>query len=111
MDAVPATVALVQPSTTQVFLPSPKVSKRRSKIGDQGQKVEVAKGKRASQGDSRLEDKGKGKEAKPLPETKGPKAAPKVKDATPKAKDAAPKATDPLVSQLGSKEDPPLAKA
>ena len=63
----------------------------------------MAKGKRAGHGDSRFKDKGKGKETKPLLETKGPEAASKVKDATPKAKDAAPKAkeadpkaTDPL---------------
>nr|POE66075.1 hypothetical protein CFP56_33887 [Quercus suber] len=64
------------------------------------------------------EDKGKGKEAKPLPKTKDPKAAPKAKEIAPKAKDAAPKAkevdpkaTDLLVSWPGYKEDPLPAKA
>ena len=77
----------------------------------------MAKGKEAGQGDSWLEDKGKGKETKPLPETKGPEVASKVKDVTPKAKDAAPmakeagpKATDPPISQPGSKRDPSPAK-
>ena len=78
----------------------------------------MAKGKEASQGSSWPEDKGKDKEAKPLPKTNGPEAAPKAKDAapkekeaTPQANDATPKATNPLVSQLGSKEDPSPAKA
>ena len=63
----------------------------------------MAKGKGVGQGDSQFEDKGQGKETKPLLETKGLEAASKVKDATPKAKDAGPKAkeadpkaTDPL---------------
>jgi len=78
----------------------------------------VAKGKGAGQGGSRLEDKDKGKETKPLPEAKGPKAASKAKDAAPKAKEvdpkskeADPKAIDPPISQLGNKGDHPLAKA
>nr|POE73589.1 hypothetical protein CFP56_44905 [Quercus suber] len=68
---------------------------------------------------------GKGKEVKPLPEVKGPEVALKPKDAAPKVKDAAlkaneadpksketnSKATDPPISQLGIKEDPPLAKS
>ena len=66
--------------------------------------MEVAKGKEASYGKAQLEDKGKGKEAKTLPETHGPEVAPK-------AKEIAPKVADPLVSQLASKEDPPTAKA
>ena len=64
----------------------------------------MVKGKEAGQGSSRPEDKGKGKEAKPLSETKGLEAAPK-------AKDAASKATDPPISQPNSKEDPSPAKA
>ena len=85
----------------------------------------MAKGKRAGQGGSWPEDKGKGKEVKPLPEAKGPEAtlklkdaASKAKDATPKAKkadpkskEANPKAPNPPVSQPGSKDDPPPAKA
>ena len=78
----------------------------------------MAKGKRAGQGGSWPEDKGKGKEVKPLPEAKGPEATLKLKDATPKAKkadpkskEANPKAPNPPVSQPGSKDDPPPAKA
>nr|POE94210.1 glutamate receptor 2.3 [Quercus suber] len=77
----------------------------------------------AGQGGAWLEDKGK--EVKPLPKVKGPKATLKLKDSAPKAKDAVPKvkeddlqskeadpkATNPLVSQPGSKDDPHLAKA
>ena len=48
--------------------------------------MEVAKGKRVGQGGSRLEDKGKGKEAKPLPETKGLEVAPKAKEVASKSK-------------------------
>lgn len=63
-------------------------------------------------GYSRLEDKGKGKETKPLAEANGPKAAFKPKDAAPKTQDAIPmqrrlipnprklpKAINPLVFQ------------
>ena len=60
--------------------------------------MEVAKGKEADLGKAWPEDKGKGKEAKTLPETQGPEAAPKAKDAAPKAKETAPKATNPHVS-------------
>lgn len=60
--------------------------------------MEVAKGKEVGQGSARPEGNGKGKEAKPLPETKGPKAAAKAKEATPKAKEVDPKAIDPPVS-------------
>ncbi|XP_030928178.1 uncharacterized protein LOC115954460 [Quercus lobata] len=75
-------------------------------------------------GGSQPEDKGEGKEVKPLPKAKDPEAALKLKDATPKAKDIAPKAkeadsksketnpaTVPFVSQPGNKEDPSPAKA
>nr|POF23437.1 hypothetical protein CFP56_07349 [Quercus suber] len=75
-------------------------------------------------GGSRPEDKGKGKEVKPLPEAKGPAATLKLKDTALKAKDAVPKAKEadlqskeadpkapnPPVSQPGSKENPHLAK-
>ena len=85
----------------------------------------MAKSNEASQDGSRPEDKGKGKEVKPLPKAKGLETALKLKDAASNAKDAAPnaketnpkskeanpKATNPLVSQSGSKEDPPPAKA
>ena len=85
----------------------------------------MAKGKCADQGGSRLEDKGKGKEVKPLLEAKGPEATLKLKDAASKARDAAsnakeadpkskeadPKANNPPVSQPGSKDDPSPAKA
>ena len=85
----------------------------------------MAKSKGVAQGSSRPEDKGKGKEVKPLPKAKGPEATLKLKDAAPKAKDVAPKvnepdpkskeddpkATDPLVSQPSGKEDPLPAKA
>ena len=72
--------------------------------GNEGRGVEVAKGKEAGQGKARPEDEEKGKEAKSLLETKGPKATPKVKKTTPKA-------ADPHVSQLANKEDPPRANA
>lgn len=72
--------------------------------------MEMAKGKRAGQGISQLEGKGKGKEVKPLLEAKGPDAASKAKDAPPKAKDAGPKAkeadlkaTDPLPPNQAAK--------
>ena len=85
----------------------------------------MAKSNGASQDGSRPEDKSKGKEVKPLLKAKGLEAALKLKDATSNAKDAAPnaketnpkskeanpKATDLLISQLGSKKDPPPAKA
>ena len=78
----------------------------------------MAKGKGVGHSGSWPKDKSKGKETKPLSETKGLEAASKVKDAIPKAKDAAPKAKepdpnamDPYISQPGSKGDPPLAKA
>ena len=85
----------------------------------------MAEGKRAGQGGSLPNDKGKGKEVKPLPEAKGfetnlklkdaiPKVkdvASKVKEADPKSKEVDPKATSPPVSQSSSKDDPPLAKA
>ena len=83
----------------------------------------MAKGKDAAQGRTRQEDKGKGKEAKTLPETKGPKAD-KGKEAVPKVKESEPvkpqavaqekkaisgKDTEPPVSQPASKEDLPPA--
>ena len=85
----------------------------------------MAKGKGVGQGGSWLEDKGKDKEVKPLPEVKGPEATLKPKDAAPKAKNVVPKAkepnpqskevdpkaTNPPVSQPGSKYDPPPTKA
>ena len=124
-DATPTTTAYEYLSTTHASLSPPKISEGSGKADDQWQGVEVAKGKEASQGSSRPKDKGKGKEAKPLPEIKGPETAPKAKDAAsktkeaapqakdaaPKAKEATPKATNHLVSQLGSKEDSSLAKA
>ncbi|XP_023891947.1 uncharacterized protein LOC112003953 [Quercus suber] len=79
-----------------------------------------------------LGDKGKGKEAKPLPETKDLEATLKAKDAAPKEKDVAskakeadpkakdvaikakeadPKATDLFIFQPGIKENPSPAKA
>ena len=51
--------------------------------------------------------KAKGLEVAP----KANDAALKVKEVDPKSKEANPKATNPLVSQSGSKEDPPPAKA
>ena len=78
-------------STTHASLPPLEVSKRPSKTGDQGQEAKVAKGKEAGQDGPRLEDKGKGKEVKPLLEAKGTKAALMIKDAVSKAKDADPK--------------------
>nr|POE45433.1 hypothetical protein CFP56_20105 [Quercus suber] len=83
-----------QPSTTQASLPPPEIPKGLSKVGDQGQRVEAAKGKGASQDGPRLEDKGKGKKVKPLPEAKGIEAALKTKDATSKAKDGNPKSKE-----------------
>ena len=128
--ALPPPTALVptlsdQPSTTQVSFPPYEVSKWPSKADDQGQGMEVAKGKGAGQGGSRFEDKGKGKAVKLLRKTKSLEVALKPKDAVLKAKDVAPKAKeaetrskeadskaiDPSTFQLGSKEDPPPAKA
>ena len=78
----------------------------------------MAKGKEAGQGGSRPEYKIKGKEVQPLPKAKGLEATLKLKDATPKTKDASskakeadPKANNLPVSQPGSKDDLPLAKA
>ena len=70
----------------------------------------MAKGKGASQGGSWLEDRGKGKEVKPLPEAKGPEAALKLKDVAPNAKDAASKAkeTDPKFKEADPKATNPL---
>ena len=48
----------------------------------------MAKGKEVGQDSPRLEDKGKGKEVKSLPEAKGTEAALTVKGAVFKAKDA-----------------------
>ena len=59
----------------------------------------MAKGKGAGQDGPWLEDKGKGKEVKPLLKAKGIEAISKTKDAASKAKDADPK------------NDPPRAKA
>ena len=73
-DAAPTTTAPELLPTTQASLPPLETSKGPGKASDQGQGVEVAKGKKAGQGRARLEDKGKGKEAKTLPETKGPEA-------------------------------------
>nr|POF19285.1 hypothetical protein CFP56_55832 [Quercus suber] len=73
--------ALNWPSTTQASLPPPEVSKGPSKAGDQGQEAKAAKGKRVGQDGTRLEDKRKGKEVKPLLEAKGTEAAFMVKDA------------------------------
>ena len=100
-----------QPSTSQASLPPLEVFKGPNKAGDQGQEAEVAKGemakgKWASQDGPQLEDMGKGKEVKPLPEAKGTEVALMIKDVISKAKDVEPKskATDP-------KDDPPRAKA
>ena len=104
----PAVLALTfsnQPTTTQASLPPPEVSKGPGKARDQGQEAEATKGKRASQDGPRQEDKGKGKEVKPLPEAKGTEATFTINDVVSKAKDAEPKskATDP-------KDDPLRAK-
>ena len=88
-----------QPFTTQASLPPPEIPKGPFKAGDQSQGVEVAKGKGVGQDGPRLEDKGKGKEVKPLLEAKGTEVASKTKDGAFKAKDADPK------------YDPPRAKA
>ena len=84
-----------QSSITQTSFPPAEVFKGPDKVGDQGQGVEMAKGKGAGQGGSRPEDKGKDKDVKPLSKVKGPKATPKLKDAAPKAKDVVPKAKEP----------------
>ena len=88
----PAALALTsfeQPSTTQTSLPPPEVSKGPVKAGDQGQEVEVAKGKGAVQDYPQPKDKGK--EVKPLLEAKGTEVAFTIKDVVSKAKDADPK--------------------
>ena len=107
-----------QPSTTLAPLSPIEVPIGPGKAGDQGQEPEVAKGKGASQGGSRPEDKGKGKEVKLSPEAKSPKATlkfkdvvPKAKEVDPKPKEVNPKATNLPVSQPGSKDDPLPAKA
>ena len=104
--AAPTLTSSEQPSITQASLPLVEVPKRLGKAGDQGQGVEMAKGKGADQGGSRLEDKGRGKEVKPLLEAKGPEATLKLKDAAPKAKDATPKAKE---AKPKSKEADPKA--
>ena len=50
--AAPAPTLSEQPSTTQVSLPPPEVSIRLGKACDQGQGVDVAKGKGVGQGGS-----------------------------------------------------------
>lgn len=85
----PAPTAPEQPSTTQVSLPPSEVSKGPIKASDHGKGVEDTKGKGDCQGGSLLEEKGKGNEAKPLPEAKGPKVASKPKYVAPNAKDVA----------------------
>ena len=52
MDAAPAKIALKQLSITQASLPPSKTSKRPGKAGDQGQGVEVGKGKEVAHGRS-----------------------------------------------------------
>ena len=49
--------------------------------------MEVSKGKEAGQGRAWPEDKGKGKEAKTMPETKGPEAD-RGKEVAPKTKES-----------------------
>ena len=73
----------------------------------------MAEGKEASQRGPWSEDKGKGKEAKALPEAKGKEVAPKINDADSKAKDAAAKAKDAssTTKDADPKDDPPHAKA
>ena len=100
------------PSITQASLPLAEVPKGSSKAGDQGQGAKVAKGKRAGQGGSLLEAKGPEATLKLKDATsKAKNAAPKAKKADPKSKEANPKAPNPPVSQPGSKDDPPPAKA
>nr|POE67797.1 hypothetical protein CFP56_31470 [Quercus suber] len=72
------------------------------------QEVEVAKGKEAIQDGHRPEDKGKGKEIKPLPEAKGIEATLTNKDAVSKTKDAEPKSktADPKSKVADPKDDP-----
>ena len=119
--------ALEQLPITQASLPPLETSKGLGKAGDQGQKVEVAKGKEAAQGRTRPKAKdkraGHGKEvsqAKPLPETKGLEAnlsketASKAKESelikpqvvAQEKKATSSKTADPSVPQPGSKEDP-----
>nr|POE93811.1 serine/threonine-protein phosphatase 7 long form like [Quercus suber] len=93
------------PSTTQTTFPPTEILKGPSKASDQGQGVEVAKGKGI----------------KPLAGANGSEAALQLKDAAPKVKDAALKAkeADPKskessqpILQLGNKANPfPPAKA
>nr|POF21735.1 hypothetical protein CFP56_74790 [Quercus suber] len=61
----------------------------------------------------RPEDKGKGKEIKPLPEAKGIEAALTIKDAISKTKDAEPKSKtiDPKSKVANPKDDSSRAKA
>lgn len=59
-EATPAT-------TTPEQFPSTQASLTPILTGDQGQRVERAKGKKAGQGSARPEDKGKGKKAETLP--------------------------------------------
>ena len=85
VDATFATTAPEQLPSTQASLPPPETFEGPDKAGDQGQGVEVAKGKEVGWGQVRPKDKGKGKEAKALPKAKGleadqgKKAAPKIK--------------------------------
>nr|POE89676.1 hypothetical protein CFP56_38064 [Quercus suber] len=95
-----------QPSTTQASLSPPEVSKGPSKACDQGQEVEAAKGTGAGQDGPLLENKGKGKEVKPLLEAKGTEVALTIKDVVSKAKDAKPKS-----KVANPKDDPPRDKA
>ena len=66
-DVALATTVPGQLSTTRASLPPPKIFEGLGKVGDQGQGVEVAKGKEACQDRAWPEDKGKGKKAKTLP--------------------------------------------
>nr|POE78855.1 hypothetical protein CFP56_59908 [Quercus suber] len=106
-DTAPASLTPKQLPIAQASLPPPEASKGLGKANDPGHGVEVAKGKEAGQGRAWPHNKGKGKEAKTLPETQGPEVAPKAKDATSKAKETTPRAADPPVSQPTSKDDPP----
>ena len=46
-EVVTAFIAVEQPPPTQVLLPPPEATKELDKAGDQGRRVEVAKGKEA----------------------------------------------------------------
>ena len=79
-----------------------------------------SKARRLARGGPWSEDKGKGKEAKALPEAKGKEVAPKINDADSKAKDATAKAKDAAANAKDAssttrdadlKDDPPHAKA